>query len=190
MQALQANYFASYRHLKLSRDDKGVLLAEFHSNGGPYIMNAQGHTEFVDAFHRIGQDRANKIVILTGAGGNFIRDVEWPSFGDVTDPGVWSRIHDEGAQVLENPRPSKGAPISTRITPSSRMSSWQLKVRHSRTSATLPWELRRVTGSLQHGVIGLEQVEPRHSCSIHSRCRRAPPTNGESWHRSCRTARQ
>jgi enoyl-CoA hydratase/carnithine racemase len=102
MQTLQANYFAAYRHLKLSRDDKGVLLAEFHSNGGPYIMNAQGHTEFVDAFHRIGQDRANKIVILTGAGGNFIRDVEWPSFGDVTDPGVWSRIHDEGAQVLEN----------------------------------------------------------------------------------------
>jgi enoyl-CoA hydratase/carnithine racemase len=102
MQTLQADYFAAYRHLKLSRDDKGVLLAEFHSNGGPYIMNAQGHTEFVDAFHRIGQDRANKIVILTGAGGNFIGDVEWPSFGDVADPGVWSRIHDEGAQTLEN----------------------------------------------------------------------------------------
>jgi hypothetical protein len=81
MQTLQADYFAAYRHLKLSRDGKGVLLAEFHSNGGPYIMNAQGHTEFGDAFHRIGQDRANKIVILTGAGGNFIGDVEWPSFG-------------------------------------------------------------------------------------------------------------
>jgi enoyl-CoA hydratase/carnithine racemase len=24
------------------------------------------------------------------------------SFGDVADPGVWSRIHDEGTQVLEN----------------------------------------------------------------------------------------
>jgi hypothetical protein len=41
-----------------------VLVAEFHSDGGPFIMNAQAHTEFVDAFHRIGQDRANKIVIL------------------------------------------------------------------------------------------------------------------------------
>jgi hypothetical protein len=29
-------------------------------------MTAQGHTEFVDAFYRIAQDRANKIVILTG----------------------------------------------------------------------------------------------------------------------------
>ncbi len=102
MQTLQADYFAAYRNLKLSRDDKGVLVAEFHSDGGQFIMTAQSHTEFVDAFHRIGQDRANKIVIITGAGGNFIGDVEWPSFGDVADPGVWSRIHDEGVQVLEN----------------------------------------------------------------------------------------
>ena len=102
MQTLQADYFAAYHHLKLSRDAKGVLVAEFHSDGGPYIMNARGHTEFVDAFNAIGQDRANKIVIMTGAGGNFIGDVEWSSFGDVTDPGVWSRIHDEGLQVLEN----------------------------------------------------------------------------------------
>ena len=102
MQTPQADYFAAYRYLALSRDDKGVLVAEFHSDGGQFIMTAQSHTEFVDAFHRIGQDRANKIVIITGAGGNFIADVEWPSFGDVTDPGVWSRIHDEGVQVLEN----------------------------------------------------------------------------------------
>ena len=94
MQTLQADYFGTYRHLKLSRDAKGVLLAEFHSDGGPYIMNAQGHTEFVDAFHRIGQDRANKIVIMTGAGGNFIGDVEWSSFGDVADPG--GRYQDPG----------------------------------------------------------------------------------------------
>ena len=102
MQTPQADYLAAYRNLKLSRDDKGVLVAEFHSDGGQFIMTAQSHTEFVDAFHRIGQDRANKIVIITGAGGNFIGDVEWPSFGDVADPGVWSRIHDEGVQVLEN----------------------------------------------------------------------------------------
>jgi len=47
---MQADYFAAYRHLKLSRDDRGVLIAEFHNNGGAFIMNAQAHTEFVDAF--------------------------------------------------------------------------------------------------------------------------------------------
>jgi enoyl-CoA hydratase/carnithine racemase len=99
---LQSNYFSAYDHLKVTRDNKGVLVAEFHSNGGPLIMTAQSHTEFVDAFYRIAQDRANKIVILTGAGGDFIADVEWSSFGDVADPGVWSQVHDEGVQVLEN----------------------------------------------------------------------------------------
>ncbi len=102
MNALNANYFDAYRSLRLTRDDTGVLVAEFHNNGGPFIMSAQAHTEFVDAFYRIAQDRANKIVILTGAGGEFITDVEWSSFGDVADPGVWSQVHDEGVQVLEN----------------------------------------------------------------------------------------
>ena len=76
MQTLQGNYFTAYHNLNLRRDDKGVLVAEFHSNGGPFIMTAQAHTEFVEAFYRISQDRANKIVILTGAGGEFITDVE------------------------------------------------------------------------------------------------------------------
>jgi enoyl-CoA hydratase/carnithine racemase len=102
MQTLQNDYFSAYHNLKLARDDKGVLVAEFHNNGGPFIMTAPAHTEFVEAFYRISQDRANKIVILTGAGGEFITDVDWSSFGDVTDPGVWSQVHDEGAQVLEN----------------------------------------------------------------------------------------
>jgi enoyl-CoA hydratase/carnithine racemase len=99
---LQSDYFTGYHNVKLTRDDKGVLVAEFHSNGGPCIMTAQAHTEFVDAFYRIAQDRANKMVILTGAAGEFITDVDWSSFGDVADPSVWSQVHDEGVQALEN----------------------------------------------------------------------------------------
>src|SRR6201993_2538356 len=102
MERLQADYLAAYRSLKLTRDASGVLVVEFHSKGGPFTFTAQDHTEFVDAFYRIAQDRANKIVILTGAGGEFITGVEWSSFGDVADPGVWSQVHDEGVQALEN----------------------------------------------------------------------------------------
>ncbi|MGA7399031.1 MAG: enoyl-CoA hydratase/isomerase family protein [Candidatus Sulfotelmatobacter sp.] len=102
MSTFQTDYLNAYHNLKLTRDDEGVLVAEFHNNGGAFIMTAQAHTEFVEAFYRIAQDRANKIVILTGAGGEFITDVEWSSFGDVADPGVWSQVHDEGVQVLEN----------------------------------------------------------------------------------------
>src|SRR6266850_4817437 len=99
---LQDDYFTAYRSLQLTRDANGVLVVEFHSNGEPFIFTAQDHTEFVDAFYRIAQDRANKIVILTGAGGEFIPDIDFSSFGNVADPGVWSQVHDEGAQILEN----------------------------------------------------------------------------------------
>jgi enoyl-CoA hydratase/carnithine racemase len=102
MNALKANYFDAYRSLKLTRDAAGVLVAEFHSKGGPFSFTAQDHTEFVDAFYRIAQDRANKIVILTGAGGDFIFNVDFSTFGNVADPGVWSQVHDEGVQILEN----------------------------------------------------------------------------------------
>ncbi len=102
MQTLQADYFAAYRSLKLTRDANGVLVVEVHNNGEPFIFTAQDHTEFVDAFYRIAQDRANKIVILTGAGGDFIPGIDFLSFGNVADPGVWSQVHDEGVQLLEN----------------------------------------------------------------------------------------
>ena len=58
MQRLQDDYFAAYRSLRLTRDAEGVLVAKFRSNGGPFIMTAQAHTEFVDALYRIAQDRA------------------------------------------------------------------------------------------------------------------------------------
>ncbi len=99
---LQDDYLAAYRSLKLTRDASGVLVAEFHTRGGPFRFTAQDHTELVDAFYRIAQDRQNKIVILTGAGGEFIPDIDFSSFGNVADPGVWSQVHDEGVQLLEN----------------------------------------------------------------------------------------
>ena len=49
MQTVQADYFTAYHNLKLTRDANGVLVAEFHSNGGPLTMSAQAHTELVDA---------------------------------------------------------------------------------------------------------------------------------------------
>jgi enoyl-CoA hydratase/carnithine racemase len=96
------NYFDAYRYVKLTRDTQGVLLAQLHDKGKPLTFSAEAHTEVTDAFYRISQDRANKIVILTGAGGDFMTGVDWASFKDVSDPNVWSQIHDEGAQVLEN----------------------------------------------------------------------------------------
>ena len=43
-------HFAAYRSLKLTRDASGVLMAEFHTNDGPFTFTAQDHTELADAF--------------------------------------------------------------------------------------------------------------------------------------------
>lgn len=98
----QPAYFSAFKSLKISRNQSGVLIAEFNTQGGPFTFTAQDHTEFVEAFYRISQDRDNKIVILTGAGGQFIQNIDFNSFGDVSDPQIWSRVHDEGTQILEN----------------------------------------------------------------------------------------
>src|ERR1700758_4245828 len=102
MQMTQTAYFTGYRGLKLTRDAQGVLVVEFHTHGEPLIFTAQDHTDFVDALYRIAQDRANKIVILTGTAGEFIPGIDFSSFGNVADPEVWSQVHDEGVQILEN----------------------------------------------------------------------------------------
>src|SRR5712664_1369219 len=95
-------YFNAYRGLRLQRDKEGVLTVQFNTNGGPLMFTAKDHTDFEDGFYRIAQDRSNKIVILTGAGGQFIPAIDFSSFGNVADPAVWSVVHDEGTQILEN----------------------------------------------------------------------------------------
>src|SRR6201987_1554174 len=102
MTAIQPNYFTAYSSLKMNRDARGVLVVEFHTKGGPLTFTARDHTGFVDAFYRIGQDRTNTVVIFTGTGGHFIAAIDFSSFGNVADPGVWSQAHDEGVQILEN----------------------------------------------------------------------------------------
>jgi enoyl-CoA hydratase/carnithine racemase len=100
--AIQPDYFKAYNSLKMIRDTQGVLVVEFHTKGGPLTFTARDHTDFVDAFYRIGQDRRNTIVIFTGTGGQFIGGIDFSSFGNVADPAVWSQVHDEGVQILEN----------------------------------------------------------------------------------------
>ncbi len=100
--AAQPAYFTAFRSVRMERDSAGVLVVTLHTNGGPLTFTAQDHTDFVEAFYRIAQDRENKVVILTGAGGDFIPGIDFASFGNVADPDVWSQVHDEGVQILEN----------------------------------------------------------------------------------------
>jgi enoyl-CoA hydratase/carnithine racemase len=101
-QLSQPTYFSRYATVRFERDDDGVLTMSLHSGGGPLTFTARDHESFVDAFYDVSRDRGNKVVILTGAGGHFIPAIDFNSFGDVSDPDVWSKVHDEGTQLLEN----------------------------------------------------------------------------------------
>jgi enoyl-CoA hydratase/carnithine racemase len=95
-------YFTAARGLDMRRDDNGVLVVMINDGaGGPITFTARDHTEFTHAFYHIGQDRANSVVILTGAG-DFMAQIDFSTFGNVGDPDVWSQVHDEGVQIMEN----------------------------------------------------------------------------------------
>jgi enoyl-CoA hydratase/carnithine racemase len=187
MQTRQLDYLTAYRSLKLTRDANGVLVVEFHSNGGPLTFTAQAHTEVVDAFYRISQDRANKIVILTGAGGDFIIGVDWASFGNVADPGVWSQVHDEGVQVLENIANIR-VPVIAAIEGRAHVHSEYALLANvivAAEGATFQDVAHFAAGVVPGDGIfttwsyRMERDERRRFCSTHSRCRRVPPMNGE-----------
>src|SRR2546423_13698644 len=169
---LQADYLAAYRSLKLTRDASGVLVVEFHSKGGPFTFTAPDHTEFVDAFYRMAQDRANKIVILTGAGGEFIPEIDFSSCGNVADPGVWGQVHDEGVQLLENIANIR-VPVIAAIEGRPHVHSEYALLASVIVAAEgatfhdlphFPGGMCQVTESSPPGVIAPEQDERRHSC--------------------------
>ncbi|HZH47336.1 MAG TPA: enoyl-CoA hydratase/isomerase family protein [Roseococcus sp.] len=95
-------YFTRYPTIQFDRGADGILTMALHRDGGPLTFTAADHEAYVDAFYEVSRDRANSVVILTGAGGDFIPGIDFASFGDVSDPDVWSKVHDEGTQILEN----------------------------------------------------------------------------------------
>lgn len=95
-------YFDKYSTIRFERGSDGILVVSLHRDGGPLTFTATDHESFVDAFYDVGRDRDNKVVILTGAGGHYMPAIDFSSFGDVSDPDVWSKVHDEGTQIVEN----------------------------------------------------------------------------------------
>jgi hypothetical protein len=59
-----------------------------------FSFTPQDHTELVDAFYRIAQDRENETVILTGAGGRFPKSISHPSATSPI-PAFWNQVDHE-----------------------------------------------------------------------------------------------
>jgi len=95
------DYFDEYENLGLSRDDDGVLVLRFHTNGGPVVFTGQTHQDLPPALEKISLDRDNKALVITGTGDSFMDQIDGPSLGEIFKPAAWEKTRTEGAKVLQ-----------------------------------------------------------------------------------------
>jgi enoyl-CoA hydratase/carnithine racemase len=97
--------FSDYRDMfpnaRLVRSKSGVLEVTLHTDGNTLIFNGHVHEQFVELFHTIGSDTANRVVILTGAGAAFMETISPEGF-DFFSPEGYDKIFREGKKVLMN----------------------------------------------------------------------------------------
>ena len=182
--------------MSFQRGEDGILVMSLHKDGGPLTFTARDHESFVDAFYDVSRDRDNKVVILTGAGGHFMPDIDFTSFGDVSDPDVWSKVHDEGTQILENLANIRVPMIwarwkARRTSMPIRSSANVIVAGEDATFDDLPISLAASspgTASSRFGATSSARAARRPCCSIPSRSPRDKRRIWASWPRSWRPA--
>jgi enoyl-CoA hydratase/carnithine racemase len=94
-------YRDAFPNARLTRAGNGVLEVAFHTDGGKLVFNGHTHEQFVELFRVIGEDRDNRVVILTGSGDAFM-DAISPEGFDFFTPQGYDKIYREGRKVLAN----------------------------------------------------------------------------------------
>jgi enoyl-CoA hydratase/carnithine racemase len=94
-------YFEKFQNIALSRDEDGVLLMRFHTDGGPIIFTGQTHQDLPEVLEDISLDHENKALVLTGTGDSFMDQIDGPSLGEIFKPLVWEKQRSEGLKVLQ-----------------------------------------------------------------------------------------
>jgi enoyl-CoA hydratase/carnithine racemase len=94
-------YRDAFPNARLARKDNGVIEVALHTNGGKLLFNGHTHEQFVDLFHQIGEDRDNRVVILTGTGDAFMDAIDPQGF-DFFTPQGYDKILREGRKILSS----------------------------------------------------------------------------------------
>jgi len=94
-------YFTAFENLAMQRTPSGVLTVRFHTGGGPATFTGRMHTDFPRALYEIGEDRDNRVLVLTGTGDRFMTDIDGASLGDITKPAQWDHTVSEGRRVMQ-----------------------------------------------------------------------------------------
>jgi enoyl-CoA hydratase/carnithine racemase len=97
-------YANKYKTVRMERRN-GVLQVTLHTDGQSLRWGFLPHGELPEAFHDIGADRENRVVILTGTGAEFSGPRASPGTSSFpTRPSIEriDRIHWEGRHLLMN----------------------------------------------------------------------------------------
>ena len=65
------------------------------------MFTGQMHTDFPRALYEIGDDRDNRVLVLTGTGDRFMTDIDGPSLDDPSMPAAWDKTTAEGRRVMQ-----------------------------------------------------------------------------------------
>jgi enoyl-CoA hydratase/carnithine racemase len=95
-------YQDKYQCVRFARRD-GILVMTLHTDGGSLRWGFGPHGELPEAFHDVGADRDNRVVILTGTGAEFSGPRATPGTSSFPARPGWDRIdriHWEGRHLL------------------------------------------------------------------------------------------
>jgi enoyl-CoA hydratase/carnithine racemase len=90
----------------MERQD-GILEITFHTGGDTLVWGGGPHGQFGPAFYDIGQDKENKIVIMTGTGNAFIEEISPETLSErlpksKITPTVWDHIYSDAKRLIMN----------------------------------------------------------------------------------------
>jgi enoyl-CoA hydratase/carnithine racemase len=99
-------YFSRYPNIAMQRDARGILELRLHTDGASFSFSARARTQLLEAFHQVGADRDNRIVIFTGTGdiwcGEFDRRPEVSPDPALNIAQRWDVQFWEGRKLLQN----------------------------------------------------------------------------------------
>jgi len=95
------SYKDRYNNIVLERDELGVLLVRFHTNGGHFVWSEESHEELGHCFGMIGADRSNRVVVLTATGDVWCEEIDFGSFA-LNNPAEWDHTFFDGRKLLNN----------------------------------------------------------------------------------------
>ena len=91
------DYWDRYADIRMRREH-GVLEITFTTDGGPLKWSERAHRTFPDAFHDIATDPDNRVVIMTGAGDDFLVEMNFETRAQ--SPEDWDKITREGKRMI------------------------------------------------------------------------------------------